>query len=200
MGPILPVRPHGLGGDVPTTRYDRPSSLYSRPPPDRPGHDVTGRTARSAVTSRASRSAVAGWCRYCRPACMPARRSCPGRPRKGPGLRVAELGSATNFTDLAGLVATRVAGLAVDLPGFGRSEPESGSTTACNRNSRASLPWGCCGQAPARGVTTGRGPLSRVRVITVEGIATAATTPWPVGWVCDVTGRAIGRLRPVAPR
>jgi len=35
-------------------------------------------------------------------------------------------GSATNFTDLAGLVATRVAGLAVDLPGFGRSEPERG--------------------------------------------------------------------------
>ena len=35
-------------------------------------------------------------------------------------------GSATDFTDLAGLVATRVAGLAVDLPGFGRSEPELG--------------------------------------------------------------------------
>ncbi len=35
-------------------------------------------------------------------------------------------GSATNFTDLAGLVATRIAGLAVDLPGFGRSEPERG--------------------------------------------------------------------------
>lgn len=33
-------------------------------------------------------------------------------------------GSATNFTDLAALLATRLPGMAVDLPGFGRSEPE----------------------------------------------------------------------------
>ncbi|MFC5995515.1 alpha/beta fold hydrolase [Pseudonocardia hispaniensis] len=32
-------------------------------------------------------------------------------------------GSATNWTDLAGLLATRAAGLAVDLPGFGLSRP-----------------------------------------------------------------------------
>jgi len=35
-------------------------------------------------------------------------------------------GSATNFTDLAALVATRLPGIAVDLPGFGRTEPECG--------------------------------------------------------------------------
>jgi pimeloyl-ACP methyl ester carboxylesterase len=32
-------------------------------------------------------------------------------------------GSATNWTDLAGQLATRVPGIAVDLPGFGRTEP-----------------------------------------------------------------------------
>jgi pimeloyl-ACP methyl ester carboxylesterase len=34
-------------------------------------------------------------------------------------------GSATNWTDLAGLLAPRAAGTAVDLPGFGRSRPLS---------------------------------------------------------------------------
>lgn len=34
-------------------------------------------------------------------------------------------GSATNFTDLAALVAARAPGMAVDLPGFGRSEPDA---------------------------------------------------------------------------
>jgi pimeloyl-ACP methyl ester carboxylesterase len=33
-------------------------------------------------------------------------------------------GSATNWTDLAGQLATRVPGIAVDLPGFGRTKPE----------------------------------------------------------------------------
>ena len=42
-------------------------------------------------------------------------------------------GSATNFTDVAGLVASRVAGLAVDLPGFGRTEPELGFDYRCSR-------------------------------------------------------------------
>lgn len=32
-------------------------------------------------------------------------------------------GSATNWTDLAGLLSSRAAGIAVDLPGFGRSRP-----------------------------------------------------------------------------
>lgn len=32
-------------------------------------------------------------------------------------------GSATNWTDLAGQLATRVPGVAVDLPGFGRTQP-----------------------------------------------------------------------------
>lgn len=35
-------------------------------------------------------------------------------------------GSATNFTDLATLVRARLPGIAVDLPGFGRSEPADG--------------------------------------------------------------------------
>lgn len=35
-------------------------------------------------------------------------------------------GSATNFTDLAGLVGTRLPGMAIDLPGFGRSAPPEG--------------------------------------------------------------------------
>jgi pimeloyl-ACP methyl ester carboxylesterase len=33
-------------------------------------------------------------------------------------------GSATNWTDLAGQLATRVPGISVDLPGFGRTKPE----------------------------------------------------------------------------
>jgi pimeloyl-ACP methyl ester carboxylesterase len=35
-------------------------------------------------------------------------------------------GSATNWTDLAAQLSTRVPGISVDLPGFGRSEPEKG--------------------------------------------------------------------------
>ncbi|MFN2494789.1 MAG: alpha/beta fold hydrolase [Pseudonocardiaceae bacterium] len=54
--------------------------------------------------------------------------------RHTPGPTQAELvtylhglgGSATNFTDLAGLVATRLPGMAIDLPGFGRSAPPAG--------------------------------------------------------------------------
>ena len=38
-------------------------------------------------------------------------------------------GSSTNWTDLAALLATRAAGIAVDLPGFGRSRPPAGSTS-----------------------------------------------------------------------
>ncbi|MGB3441740.1 MAG: alpha/beta fold hydrolase [Actinophytocola sp.] len=33
-------------------------------------------------------------------------------------------GSATNWTDLAALLSTRVPGISLDLPGFGRTEPE----------------------------------------------------------------------------
>jgi pimeloyl-ACP methyl ester carboxylesterase len=54
--------------------------------------------------------------------------------RRTPGPEHGELavylhglaGSATNFTDLAGLVGTRLPGMAVDLPGFGRSAPPEG--------------------------------------------------------------------------
>jgi pimeloyl-ACP methyl ester carboxylesterase len=35
-------------------------------------------------------------------------------------------GSSTNFTDLAGLVGNRLPGMAIDLPGFGRSAPPEG--------------------------------------------------------------------------
>jgi pimeloyl-ACP methyl ester carboxylesterase len=35
-------------------------------------------------------------------------------------------GSATNWTDLAAQLSTRVPGIAVDLPGFGRTEPQKG--------------------------------------------------------------------------
>lgn len=35
-------------------------------------------------------------------------------------------GSATNWTDLAAQLSTRVPGIAVDLPGFGRTEPPAG--------------------------------------------------------------------------
>src|SRR6266545_5252353 len=37
-------------------------------------------------------------------------------------------GSATNWTDLAGQLAGHAGGIAVDLPGFGRSEPMGGFT------------------------------------------------------------------------
>ncbi|MCI2417759.1 alpha/beta fold hydrolase [Saccharopolyspora sp. K220] len=37
-------------------------------------------------------------------------------------------GSSTNWTDLAGLLAVRLRSIALDLPGFGRSEPPAGFT------------------------------------------------------------------------
>ena len=54
--------------------------------------------------------------------------------RRTPGPERAELtvylhglgGSSTNFTDLAGLVGIRFPGMAIDLPGFGRSAPPGG--------------------------------------------------------------------------
>src|SRR5690242_11026585 len=50
-------------------------------------------------------------------------RETPG-PRDTPAVFVHGLsGSATNWTDLAALLATRAAGTAVDLPGFGLSRP-----------------------------------------------------------------------------
>jgi pimeloyl-ACP methyl ester carboxylesterase len=50
-------------------------------------------------------------------------RETPG-PRDTPAVYVHGLsGSATNWTDLAALLATRAAGIAVDLPGFGLSQP-----------------------------------------------------------------------------
>jgi pimeloyl-ACP methyl ester carboxylesterase len=50
-------------------------------------------------------------------------RETPG-PQDTPAVYVHGLsGSATNWTDLAALLATRAAGTAVDLPGFGRSRP-----------------------------------------------------------------------------
>jgi pimeloyl-ACP methyl ester carboxylesterase len=50
-------------------------------------------------------------------------RETPG-PDATPAVYVHGLsGSATNWTDLAGLLATRAAGTAVDLPGFGLSQP-----------------------------------------------------------------------------
>ena len=49
-------------------------------------------------------------------------------PATGPGAEPAQYvhglgGSAQNWTDLAGLLADRLDGQAIDLPGFGRSEP-----------------------------------------------------------------------------
>ncbi len=50
-------------------------------------------------------------------------RETPG-PDGAPAVYVHGLsGSATNWTDLAGLLRTRAAGIAVDLPGFGESRP-----------------------------------------------------------------------------
>ncbi len=54
--------------------------------------------------------------------------------RRTPGPERGELavylhglgGSSTNFTDLAGLVGARLPGMALDLPGFGRSVPPEG--------------------------------------------------------------------------
>lgn len=51
-------------------------------------------------------------------------RRTPGGPGSEPALYVHGLGgSSTNWTDLAGLLAERLDGEAVDLPGFGRSDP-----------------------------------------------------------------------------
>jgi len=53
-------------------------------------------------------------------------RRTPGPVDATPAVFVHGLGgSASNWTDLAGLLAPRMAGVAVDLPGFGRSEPPS---------------------------------------------------------------------------
>src|SRR5262245_29421280 len=51
-------------------------------------------------------------------------RATPGGPDAEPALYVHGLGgSSTNWTDLAGLLSPRLAGEALDLPGFGRSFP-----------------------------------------------------------------------------
>ncbi len=51
-------------------------------------------------------------------------RETPGPAGATPAVYVHGLsGSATNWTDLAGLLGTRAAGTAVDLPGFGLTEP-----------------------------------------------------------------------------
>ncbi|MGH3980882.1 MAG: alpha/beta fold hydrolase, partial [Pseudonocardiaceae bacterium] len=54
-------------------------------------------------------------------------RDTPGPPGGALAVYVHGLGgSATNFTDVAALIGTQLPGMAVDLPGFGRSEPSDG--------------------------------------------------------------------------
>lgn len=50
-------------------------------------------------------------------------------------------GSATNWTDLAGLLGTRAPGLAVDLPGFGLSEPTAARDFTPDGMTDALLCW-----------------------------------------------------------
>lgn len=50
-------------------------------------------------------------------------------------------GSATNWTDLAGLLAPRVSGVAVDLPGFGLSEPTASREYTPDAMADALLCW-----------------------------------------------------------
>jgi len=51
-------------------------------------------------------------------------RTTPGGPGAEPALYIHGLGgSSTNWTDLAALLATWLDGMAMDLPGFGRSDP-----------------------------------------------------------------------------
>lgn len=50
-------------------------------------------------------------------------------------------GSSTNWTDLAGLLSTRAHGVAVDLPGFGRSEPTRARTYDPGALTDALLCW-----------------------------------------------------------
>jgi len=59
-------------------------------------------------------------------------RDTPGTtPHAEPALYVHGLGgSSQNWTDLAGLVSHRLAGQAIDLPGFGRSDPARSYTVA----------------------------------------------------------------------
>ncbi|GFJ89885.1 hypothetical protein Prum_035270 [Phytohabitans rumicis] len=59
-------------------------------------------------------------------------RDTPGTaPGAEPALYVHGLGgSSTNWTDLAGLLSDRLDGQAIDLPGFGRSEPARRYTVA----------------------------------------------------------------------
>ncbi|MGY1832362.1 alpha/beta fold hydrolase [Geodermatophilus sp. SYSU D01180] len=61
----------------------------------------------------------------------------PGAPRER-ALYVHGLGGAsTNWTDLAALLAVRCAGWAVDLPGFGRSQPPTGGSYSIRGHVRA---------------------------------------------------------------
>jgi pimeloyl-ACP methyl ester carboxylesterase len=61
----------------------------------------------------------------------------PADRRPGRALYVHGLGGAsTNWTDLAGLLAGRVEGWAVDLPGFGRSQPPARGGYAVARHVR----------------------------------------------------------------
>lgn len=50
-------------------------------------------------------------------------------------------GSATNWTDLAASLAGYAPGIAVDLPGFGRSEPPDGYTYALTAHADALATW-----------------------------------------------------------
>ncbi|MDA3646225.1 alpha/beta fold hydrolase [Saccharopolyspora indica] len=55
-------------------------------------------------------------------------------------------GSATNWTDLAAVLAPRLRSIAVDLPGFGRTEPPPGFT--CTRRANAEVVIGLLAQLP----------------------------------------------------
>lgn len=63
-------------------------------------------------------------------------------------------GAATNWTDLAGLLAVRCEGYAVDLPGFGQSEPDRGGDWSIAGHVRAVvavLEWVRDRPGPGRG-------------------------------------------------
>jgi pimeloyl-ACP methyl ester carboxylesterase len=73
----------------------------------------------------------------CTPWTGPARTPAGGVPRER-ALYVHGLGGAsTNWTDLAGLLAVRFDGWALDLPGFGRSGPPARGGYALQRHARA---------------------------------------------------------------
>jgi pimeloyl-ACP methyl ester carboxylesterase len=123
----------------------------------------------------------------------------PRRPDAEPALYVHGLGgSSQNWTDLADLLADRFDGEAIDLPGFGRSDPARSYTIAAlaNRVCRW-IEYG--GRGPVHLVANSMGGAVAVRVAgTRPDLVRTLTLISPAMPFLDPRRSAQGRLVPLA--